>query len=402
MENLIENAPCGFMTLTKDGRILTINNKLVKLLQYPSSELLIGKHFNVALSNSARIFIQFYFLPLIIAKHYVEEMYLSLTTANGEEIPILLNASLQKNNEIICVIVPMLNRSALEDELINARKMAENAYHEKEKVLLELEVALRSLNKKQQELMETNQLNAKFKLDTERELQLAKKIQQTALTKDIINDNIQILSYYHASKSLSGDIYGFYQITPHKYGVILLDVMGHGISSALVTMSLQSLFQKLISQGVAPEIVVRELDQYLHELFQNNQDAWHYCTAIYLNIDTSTQTIEYINAGHPPAIFQEENGTQHELFATNPPLGTFENISFKPKKVNYTPGARILLYTDGVSEALMLNTLNHLLYDSLRTSLTETKDIIQKTLENMGSKSEKYNSDDQCFILIEL
>ncbi len=402
MDRLIENAPCGFITLAKDSKILSINETLVKLLQYPSSEVLIGKHLNVVLSNSSRVFIQLYFLPLIKAKHSVEEMYLSLMSANGEEIPILLNASLQKNNEIICVIVPMHKRNALEDELINARKAAEKASHEKEKALLELEEALKILKSQQQELLESNQQNAKFKLDTERELQLAKKIQETALTQNIINDNIKILSYYHASKALSGDIYGFYQITPEKYGIILLDVMGHGISSALVTMSLQSLFQKLISQGVAPEIVMGELDGYLHELFQNNQDAWHYCTAIYLTIDTSTQTVEYINAGHPPAILQKKNGFLEELLATNPPLGTFENISFQSKTSSYTRGTRILLYTDGVSEAFMPNTLHCLLSGSSLVSLAETKELIQKALEDEANKFEKYNNDDQCFILIEL
>lgn len=402
MDELIDNAPCGFLTLTKDGIIQSINRTLLEILQWPSPKLLIGNHFNVVLPNSAQIFIQLYFFPLIKSKHYVEEMYVSLLTKNGAEIPVLLNASLQKSNEIICVIVPMHNRNAFEDEIINAKKMAENAFREKEKTLIELECALASLEGKQQELLIANKQNAKFKIDTERELQLAKRIQETALTKDIVTDKIQILSYYHASKALSGDIYGFYQVTPEKYGVILLDVMGHGISSALITMSLQSLFQKLISQGVSAESVMQELDQYLHELFRNNQDAWHYCTAIYFNIDTSNQTVEYINAGHPPAILQNLNGEQHELLATNPPLGTFENIAYKSKTINYKQGTRILLYTDGVSEAFEVNTLNYLLHDSLSISISEVKEIIQSALENRENKFEKYNNDDQCFILIEL
>lgn len=84
--------------------------------------------------------------------------------------------------------------------------------------------------------------------------------------------------------------------------------MGHGVSSALITMSLQSMFQKLISKGVAPDMVLKELDQFLHNLFQNNEDAWHYCTAIYLNIDISEQTIEYINAGHPLPLRKGKTG----------------------------------------------------------------------------------------------
>ena len=395
MDEFIENAPCGFITLSSEGKILSLNKTLLELLQFPSSEYIIGKHFNVTLSASSQIFCQLYLVPLIKTKHAVEEMFLTLLTQANEEIPILINASAQDDGNLVCVIFPIRNRSALEDALINARKMIEQAYLEKENALLELE-------KKQKDLVEANQQNAQFKLEIERDLHIAKKIQETALTKDIINDNIQVLSYYLASKSLSGDIFGCYQITPQKYGIILLDVMGHGVSSALITMSLQSMFQKLISKGVAPEMVLKELDQFLHNLFQNNEDAWHYCTAIYLNIDISTQTIEYINAGHPPAILQDENGMQHMLSTTNPPLGTFDNILFKSKTLNYERGTRILLYTDGVSEAFELNTLNHLLYDSISSPLAETKEMIQQALENQVSIDSKRNNDDQCFILVEL
>ncbi|MEK4387151.1 SpoIIE family protein phosphatase [Solibacillus sp. FSL W7-1464] len=395
MDELIEKAPCGFITLSSEGEILTINKTLLNLLHYQTSEHLIGQHFNVLLSPSSQIFCQLYLVPLIKVKHAVEEMFLTLLTVMKEEIPILLNASIQDNNQIIGVIFPIRNRSALEDALINARKMTEDAYLEKEQVLSKLE-------KKQLDLEQANQINTKIMRETERDLQIAKKIQETALTKDILNEDIQILSYYHASKSLSGDIFGFYQITPQKYGIILLDVMGHGVSSALITMSLQSMFQKLISREAAPERVLQELDQYLHDLFQNNQDAWHYCTAIYLNIDISTQTIEYINAGHPPAILQEVNGAQHELGATNPPLGMFENILYKSRTFHYKSGTRILLYTDGVSETFELNTLNHLLHDTIWSPLAKTKETIQHTLENKENIYSKYNHDDQCFILVEL
>lgn len=395
MDELIENAPCGFITLSSEGEILTINKTLLNLLHYQTSEHLIGKHFNVLLSPSSQIFCQLYLVPLIKVKDAVEEMFLTLLTVMKEEVPILLNASVQDNNQLICIIFPIRNRSALEDALINARKMTEDAYLEKEQAVLELE-------RKQQDLVEANQINTKIMRETERDLQIAKKIQETALTKDIMNDNIQILSYYHASKALSGDIFGFYQITPQKYGIILLDVMGHGVSSALITMSLQSMFQKLISREAAPERVLQELDQYLHELFQNNQDAWHYCTAIYLTIDISTQAIEYINAGHPPAILQEVNGAQHELGATNPPLGMFENILYKSRTFHYKSGTRILLYTDGVSETFELNTLNHLLHDTIWSPLVKTKETIQHALENKENIYSKYNHDDQCFILVEL
>jgi sigma-B regulation protein RsbU (phosphoserine phosphatase) len=402
MDEQLNYAPCGFITLSKEGTILSINTTLLEILKYSEEGQVKGQHFHTILSNSARIFYQLYFTPLITTKQFVEEMYLSLTTSKGEEIPVLINASLQKNNEVYCIFVPMKKRNEFEEQLLHAKNMAEEAYREKDKAHLELQILLKKLEDKQQELLKLNQQNLKYKLETEKELQLAKKIQETALTQDIKEENIQILSHYHASKSLSGDIYGFYQINSHQYGIVLLDVMGHGISAALVTMSLQSLFHRFISKGVAAGVVMQELDHYLHNLFQNNQEAWHYCTAIYLNIDTSKQTVEFINAGHPPAIFQDPAGGQQELFATSPPLGSFEGITFKSKTLNYTKGTRILLYTDGVSEPFELNTLNDMLLKFSSSSLVDVKEKIKHTLQNKEVDFEKYNNDDQCFILLEL
>ncbi|UFT99305.1 SpoIIE family protein phosphatase [Radiobacillus kanasensis] len=402
MNEQLNYLPSGFITLSKNGIILSINETLLQILDY-SSEALIGKHVHAILPNPARMFFQLYFIPLIMRKHLVEEMYLSIASKNGEEIPVLINASLHNEKEeavIYCVIIPMRNRNEFEDQLLLAKELAENAFEEKNEALIELEDALKTLEDKQEELKKLNQQNLIFKTNTEKELQLAKKIQETALTKDISNEKVDILSFYRASNELSGDIYGFYQINPHQYGIILLDVMGHGISSALITMSLQSLFHRLISQGVRAEVVMQELDSHLHDLFQNNESAWHYCTAIYLFVDTKKQTMEFINAGHPPTIFQDPAGQQLELYATSPPLGTFEGIHFKSKTLDYKKGARILLYTDGVSEPLGQENLNLALQRHATLPLSVTRENMIVSLSNEAK--DPYKNDDQCFILIEL
>lgn len=399
MNEQLDHAPCGFVTLSKDGILLSINRTLIQLLKY-GAEQLVGQHINVILTGSAQVFFQLYFLPLITVQHRVEEMYLSLANENGEEIPVLMNASLSQNPDdgvITCVIIPMRKRNEYENQLLIAKKVAEDALTEKNKAIIDLEETLNALNKNQLKLLEVNKQNQKFKIDTQNELTLAKKIQETSLTEAISNDYIDIDSHYHASRELSGDIYGFYQINTHQYGVILLDVMGHGISSALITMALHSLFQRLITKGVPTAVVMKELDNYLHNLFHSNQDSWHYCTAIYLIIDTDKQTIEYTNAGHPPAIFQNPAKEQQELRSTSPPIGTFEGLRFKTDTFKYEKGSRILLYTDGVSEPLGEKHLRSLLMENSCKSLDHLKDKILESLQIEGEKN-----DDQCFILIEL
>lgn len=282
MDQQLNYAPCGFLTLSEEGTILAVNHTLLKILDY-ESEQVIGQHINALLTVPAKLFYQLYFVPLLQLEQHIEEMYISLETNNGEEVPVLVNAVRRADQEAAvteCVVIPMRKRNEYENELLIARNAAEEALLAKQKANAELEIALQTLKVKQEELLAINKQNQQFRSNTKRELELARKIQENSLTEPILNDQIQIDSYYKASSDLSGDLYGFYQIDEHRYGLILLDVMGHGISSALVTMSLHPLFQRLMTQGISPDKVMKELDYHLHSLFQNDEEARHYCTAI--------------------------------------------------------------------------------------------------------------------------
>ncbi|WP_163538832.1 SpoIIE family protein phosphatase [Gracilibacillus sp. YIM 98692] len=391
MEKYWNHAPCGFLTLSYDGNLLSINQKLLDILDYNESEL-VNQHIDTVLARSTRLFFQFYFLPLILEKKQVEEMYITLLTKSGKELPILINASLQEQT-IFCVIVPMTRRTEYENQVLTAKKEAEASK-------AKLEEALHTIEHKQKELAAVNRQNEAFKIETQKELQLAKKIQETLLTKPVQNKNIQIESYYKASKELSGDIYGFYRINQYQYGIIIMDVMGHGISSSMITMSLHSRFQKLITKGKTPQEIMQELDGHLHHLFHNHEEAWHYCTAIYLLIDTKQQRVEYVNAGHPPAIYQSPEGKQQELATTMLPIGSFHNINFPSEILEYEKGGRFFLYTDGVSEPLEPTGLLNLLHENVNTPPFEFKKRIIHDLSKASLHTDK--QDDKCFIIVDL
>jgi phosphoserine phosphatase RsbU/P len=402
MDEQLNHAPCGYLTMSEQGNILSINQTLLKALDHNVDQL-IGQNFNLILSVPARIFYQLYFFPLMNAKGLVEEMYITLEAKNGEEIPFLINAvKTSRNNRTLfeCALIPIPQRSEYENELLMAKKDAESALLAMNKVNEELEIALKRLKMKRDILLQLNQQNQKYKMETENELELARKIQETLLSDPISNEHLEIEAYYKACKNLSGDIYGFYQIDQHQYGIILLDVMGHGLSSALITMSLHSLFHRLISRGVRANIVMKELDNHLHTLFLQNEEAHHYCTAIYLLVNTQKHEIEYINAGHPPALWQDCNGKQMELFATAPPLGTFEGIQYQTNTFTYSKGGRLLLYTDGVADPLGSNHLYSLLAENPSADLSNIKERIIESL--LHEENIYHKNDDQCFILVNL
>jgi phosphoserine phosphatase RsbU/P len=400
MDEQLNHAPCGFLTLSEDGLILEMNQTLLKILNY-SQDSLIGQHVNSILTVPARLFLQFYFFPLVKLEHRVEEMYISLETSKGEEIPVLINALLKSVKErtvVDCIIIPMRKRNEYENELLLAKKETEKALKAKHEAMAELETTLKKLEIQKEALLELNQQNQKYKIETKKELELARIIQETSLTEPINNDKFQMEVFYNASGELSGDIYGIYQIDESRYGIILLDVMGHGISSALITMTLHSLFQRLITAGFPVDLVMKELDSHLHKLFHNNEEARHYSTGIYLLIDTEKQKIDYVNAGHPPALWQDPNGTQYELSSTAPPLGTFEGVVFKTNTFTYKKGGRLLLYTDGV-DPLASDYLAPLLRKTTSLPLGELKEEILQSLHN--EKNVYHKSDDESFILVD-
>ena len=401
MDEQLDHAPCGFLTLSEDGIILSINHTLLKILDYTQIPLK-GQHVNSILTVPARLFFQFYFFPLIKLEQQVEEMYISLMSSNGEEIPVLINALQKRWKEttvLECILIPMRKRNEYENELLLAKKETEAALKAMDQANAKLEAILKKQEMQKEELLELNKQNQNYKIETKKELELAKIIQETSLTKPINNEKVEMEVFYNASSELSGDIYGIYQIDQHHYGIILLDVMGHGISSALITMTLHSLFQRLISAGVAVDIVMKELDHHLHTLFQNNEEARHYSTAILLSIDTDRQIIEYINAGHPPALWQDTDGKQSELSSTAPPLGMFEGIEFKTNTFTFRKGGRLLLYTDGV-DPLASNHLAPLLKETISLPLLELKDKVLQSLNHEKNVYQK--SDDESFILIDL
>lgn len=399
MEESLNHYPCGLMAISKDGNIQSINKKMLYLLQLDSSQV-VGQHINIMLPTSSRLLFQLYFFPIIEINHQVEELQCSFMAKDGTELPVLFNASYEQNEQIYCVILPTKKRNQYENQLIYEKKQSDDAYEKKNKAFLHLEEVLETLTEQKEKLLRLDQQNQKYKIDTTAKLQLAKKIQEKSLTDEISNEQIQIDTYYKASTELSGDIYGFYQVNPDQYVIILLDVMGHGVSSALISMYLQSLFHRLISTGIDGEIVIKELDNHLQQLFYSSQDNSHYCSAVYLKIDLRKQTIEYINAGHPAVIYQDTEGMQTELRSSSPPIGTFEGLTFQKRHLDYTPGSRLLLYTDGVSESLELNRLHALLKENPSDSLSQLKKSIIHTIKTEGVDHGK--NDDQCFILIDL
>jgi phosphoserine phosphatase RsbU/P len=183
----------------------------------------------------------------------------------------------------------------------------------------------------------------------EYELDLARQVQRSMLSGPLQEKDITISSVYRPTFELAGDFYAWYQISPNQYGVILLDMMGHGISSSLVGMYIYSALKDTITGIADPEKVMKELNRRMNQLHTPDSLMNYYFTAIYFVLDTKKQTIEYVNAGHPEGIAIVDQ--EVKLLAEGScAIGFFEEIEVTKGVIPYKESARILLFTDGLSE----------------------------------------------------
>lgn len=146
MDEQLNHAPCGYITFGDDGRIIACNTTLAQLLGYEPDEL-VGRHFELILGVGGKIFYQTHFFPILKLKGEVEEVYLSLRTREGTDVPVLANAVRREQDGAAvnaCVVMRMLQRSQFEDELIHARKIAEAASDTKAKFLSMMSHELRT------------------------------------------------------------------------------------------------------------------------------------------------------------------------------------------------------------------------------------------------------------------
>jgi len=183
------------------------------------------------------------------------------------------------------------------------------------------------------------------------ELNLAKQVQLSMLPCPIQKEDVTISAVYKPTFELAGDLYAWYQISPHRYGVILLDMMGHGISSSLICMYIYSALKDSITGLCDPAAVMKELNRRMNQLNMPDSLTNYYFTAIYFVLDTENQSIEYVNAGHPAgiAIVDDEVRLLDEGCWA---LGFFDDIDVQKGVISYKEHARLLLFTDGLSEWL--------------------------------------------------
>jgi len=156
---------------------------------------------------------------------------------------------------------------------------------------------------------------------------------------------------FRPSQQIGGDIFSVVQLPAGQLGLYILDVSGHGVSSALVAVAAS---QALRPQGglidldnvaTGPVEVLTRLDaMFPLERFER------YFTLFYMLVDPATGAVRYCGGGHPPGLLLRRDGALESLDVGGPLVGLGGVAPYEEGEARLFPGDRIVLYTDGVTE----------------------------------------------------
>jgi sigma-B regulation protein RsbU (phosphoserine phosphatase) len=164
-----------------------------------------------------------------------------------------------------------------------------------------------------------------------------------------VEDGIRIRPFFRASEELAGDLYAWHRISEHRWAFAVIDAMGHGISSSLVSMFVASILKESMGTLWSPEQVFGEVNRRLMVLHPENELVQYYCTGIYVTLDLERGELQYANAGHPPGLlYTAGQPIPERLTTTSAPLGMFESMEIAARSMRIKPGDKLYLYTDGI------------------------------------------------------
>ena len=181
----------------------------------------------------------------------------------------------------------------------------------------------------------------------EQELERAREIQQSLLPKEIPQlPGFEVAGAWQPASTVSGDYYDVLRLGDHRLGICIADVVGKGVSAALLMANVQAAVRAFASDSESPAQVCAKVNILLHE----NIATGKFVTFLYGILDGETHTFQYCNAGHLYPILVS-GGSVRMLEQGGAVLGVFPEWIYEDSSVELRTGDRLLLFTDGITEA---------------------------------------------------
>jgi sigma-B regulation protein RsbU (phosphoserine phosphatase) len=181
------------------------------------------------------------------------------------------------------------------------------------------------------------------------ELNEARELQENLLTNpSLALPGVQIAIKWQPATTVGGDYVAAFDIDDEHAALCVADVVGKGLPAALLMSNFQAALQSLALQFSSPAEVSNRLNRVLY----SNTPLHKFITAFYAVVNIPDRTLTFTNAGHNPPLLLRENGECVRLEAGGCVLGAFADLNYTQGEVQLSAGDRLLLFTDGLSEAV--------------------------------------------------
>ena len=193
------------------------------------------------------------------------------------------------------------------------------------------------------------------------ELKLAREIQQSYLPRQRMtfpqaaapqDAALRFCFRYTPAEVIGGDFFSVIEISDTEVGVLICDVMGHGISAALIAATVRGLIEEMKADAVDPGRFLGEMNRAIHRILHGAETPI-FVTAFYMVADIRRGEVRYANAGHPAPLFIRPTSRRVRALRTprgGAALGLFADTQYTVRKKTLRNGDLLMLFTDGLYE----------------------------------------------------
>ena len=321
IEDLYENAPCGYIVAKPDRSIVSVNATLLAWLGH-ERKTLIDKPFTDLLAVGSRIHYETHFAPLLQLHGELTGITVDLITAEGTRLPAFLTANIKSDVNGRPVLLRIAihdagDRRSYERELLDERRRVE-------------------------------QERARVQL-------FARTLRRSLLPPSLSPpEGLDASAHYHPASAddVGGDFYDLFPLTHDKWAFFIGDVSGKGAGAAAVTSLTRYTLRAAAVFDADPVAVLENLHAVLTQEFRDTVNQ--FATVIFgiLTPHDGEFGIELASAGHlPPLVLGADGGARYVDTIGGQPVGIPMEPKFAAARIRLTPGDTLVLYTDGLTEA---------------------------------------------------
>ncbi|MCW2843888.1 MAG: rsbP 3 [Nocardioides sp.] len=315
---LYERAPCGFLSTTPDGVIVKCNGTFRTWIGLEAGDIVGKLSFVDLLTPGGRIYHETHYAPSLKMHDSVREIALDLVRSDGRRLPVLVNATLDRDIDgrprvIRIAVFDATERRRYERELLRAKEAAESS--------------------------------------EERAHSLARTLQQTLIPPT--PPTIPLLDVAAAYRpagdgvEVGGDFYDVFPAGHEDWVVVIGDVCGKGVDAAVVTALVRHTVRALAVGHDEPSRILEGLNEVL---LQHETDRFCTVALMRLRRDSDGWYAVLGTGGHPSPLLVRGDAAPEPCGGGGPLIGIFDHPSFAETTLRLLPGDLLLLYTDGVPE----------------------------------------------------